>query len=576
MDYELISKIKDNVDIVEFISKYIPLVKKGKNYFGLCPFHSDNNPSLSVSREKQIYKCFVCGEAGNVFNFIEKYENVSYKEAIKIVGNSVGIITNEIKIENNKNQVYYDMYDLANKFYQNNLFSNLGTEARDYLEKRKLDFDTIKKFKIGLSLNNNDSLYNLLLKKGYSLEQINNSGLVRDNHDIYINRIIFPLNNVNGLINGFSGRIYHGENLNKYLNTSETPIFKKGENIYNYFNAKEEVRKKKYVILMEGFMAVIRASTIGVSNCIATMGTSLTKDQIGLIKRLTNTVYLCLDGDNAGVNATINNGKLLLDNNLIVKVIPLTDNLDPDDYIIKYGKEKFLSLIDNPMNYEDFKIRRMKLGVNFNSSEELASYVNNVLEEISLVNDEIKKEIMLKNLAKETNVWYNTLEKKLNELLSKKQISKNNLVLPVKNKKKKNKYVKTLEFIIYYMLIKKEVITLVENSHVYFPIDDYRKLSLEIINYYNKYGVINISNFLDYMENVQELKPILKEIISLDLDDNVSNQTILDYLKVINDYNITLEIKRLEQMIMNEVDPIEQAKISNKIRNLKMGSENND
>ena len=574
MDYELISKIKDNVDIVEFISKYIPLVKKGKNYFGLCPFHSDNNPSLSVSREKQIYKCFVCGEAGNVFNFIEKYENVSYKEAIKIVGNSVGILTTEIKIENNKNQVYYDMYDLANKFYQNNLFSNLGTEARDYLEKRKLDFDTIKKFKIGLSLNNNDSLYNLLLKKGYSLEQINNSGLVRDNHDIYINRINFPLNNVNGLITGFSGRIYHGENLNKYLNTSETPIFKKGENIYNYFNAKEEVRRKKYVILMEGFMAVIRASTIGVSNCIATMGTSLTKDQIGLIKRLTNTVYLCLDGDNAGVNATINNGKLLLDNNLIVKVIPLTDNLDPDDYIIKYGKEKFLSLIDNPMNYEDFKIRRMKLGVNFNSSEELASYVNNVLEEISLVNDEIKKEIMLKNLAKETNVWYNTLEKKLNELLSKKQISKNNLVLPVK--KKKDKYVKTLEFIIYYMLIKKEVITLVENSHVYFPIDDYRKLSLEIINYYNKYGVINISNFLDYMENVQELKPILKEIISLDLDDNVSNQTILDYLKVINDYNITLEIKRLEQMIMNEVDPIEQAKISNKIRNLKMGSENND
>ena len=131
-----------------------------------------------------------------------------------------------------------------------------------------------------------------------------------------------------------------------------------------------------------------------------------------------------------------------------------------------------------------------------------------------------------------------------------------------------------MEFFFY--CIKKEVITLVENSHVYFPIDDYRKLSLEIINYYNKYGVINISNFLDYMENVQELKPILKEIISLDLDDNVSNQTILDYLKVINDYNITLEIKRLEQMIMNEVDPIEQAKISNKIRNLKMGSENND
>ena len=573
MNQDLITKIRESTDIVEFISKYIPLVKKGKNYFGLCPFHNDNNPSLSVSREKQIYKCFVCGEAGNVFNFLEKYENISFYEAVKIIGDSVGInVSNKFKIEKkeDKNQVYYDMYDLANKFYQNNLFSNLGVDARNYLEKRKVDLETIKKFQIGLSLNNDKSLYNLLLNKGYSLEQINNSGLARDNKDIYINRVIFPLNNVNGLINGFSGRIYHGENLNKYLNTSETPIFKKGENIYNYFNAKEETRRKKYVILMEGFMAVIRASTIGVTNCIATMGTSLTKEQITLIKRLTNTVYLCLDGDNAGVNATINNGKLLLDNNLSVKVIPLTDNLDPDDYIIKYGKDKFLSLIENALNYEDFKIRKIKDGVNFNSSEELSNYTNKVIQEISLVDDEIKREIMLKNLAKETNVWYNTLEKKLNELLSKKQVSKKvEVVLPKKTKK--DKYEKTLQVIIYYMLTKKEVITLVENSQVYFPLDNYRMLSLEIIDYYMKYGSISIADFSSVVK--EELQKTFQEIICLDLDDNVSNQTILDYLKVINDYNVTLEIKRLEQMIMNEVDPIEQAKISNKIRNLKMGSE---
>ena len=573
MNQDLITKIRESTDIVEFISKYIPLVKKGKNYFGLCPFHNDNNPSLSVSREKQIYKCFVCGEAGNVFNFLEKYENISFYEAVKIIGDSVGInVSNKFKIEKkeDKNQVYYDMYDLANKFYQNNLFSNLGVDARNYLEKRKVDLETIKKFQIGLSLNNDKSLYNLLLNKGYSLEQINNSGLARDNKDIYINRVIFPLNNVNGLINGFSGRIYHGENLNKYLNTSETPIFKKGENIYNYFNAKEETRRKKYVILMEGFMAVIRASTIGVTNCIATMGTSLTKEQITLIKRLTNTVYLCLDGDNAGVNATINNGKLLLDNNLSVKVIPLTDNLDPDDYIIKYGKDKFLSLIENALNYEDFKIRKMKDGVNFNSSEELSNYTNKVIQEISLVDDEIKREIMLKNLAKETNVWYNTLEKKLNELLSKKQVSKKvEVVLPKKTKK--DKYEKTLQVIIYYMLTKKGVITLVENSQVYFPLDNYRMLSLEIIDYYMKYGSISIADFSSVVK--EELQKTFQEIICLDLDDNVSNQTILDYLKVINDYNVTLEIKRLEQMIMNEVDPIEQAKISNKIRNLKMGSE---
>ncbi|MGN1353111.1 MAG: CHC2 zinc finger domain-containing protein, partial [Bacilli bacterium] len=188
MDQELINKIRENTDIVEFISKYIPLVKKGKNYFGLCPFHNDNNPSLSVSREKQIYKCFVCGEAGNVFNFIQKYENVSYKEAIKIVGDSIGIsVGYSIKKVVDKNQIYYDIYDIANKFYQNNLFSSEGLEARNYLEKRKLDLETIKEFQIGLSLDKKDSLYNLLVKKGYDIEILEKSGLINFDHDIYTN-----------------------------------------------------------------------------------------------------------------------------------------------------------------------------------------------------------------------------------------------------------------------------------------------------------------------------------------------------------------------------------------------------
>ena len=573
MDQELINKIRENTDIVEFISKYIPLIKKGKNYFGLCPFHNDNNPSLSVSREKQIYKCFVCGEAGNVFNFIQKYENVSYKEAVKIVGDSIGIsVGYDIKKVVDRNQIYYDIYDIANKFYQNNLFSSEGIEARNYLEKRKLDIETIKAFQIGLSLNNKDSIYNLLSKK-YDTNILEKSGLISFDHDVYINRIIFPLFNQNGLINGFSGRIYHGENTNKYLNTKETPIFKKGENLFNYHRAKEEVRKKKYVIIMEGFMACIRAYTIGIKNCIATMGTSLTNDQVNIIKKLTNKVYLCFDGDKAGIEATLNNGKILIDNNCEVKVISLTENLDPDDFIIKYGRDKFYSLLESPMNYEDFKIKKLKSGVNFQSSEELSNYINLVLNEISLINDEIKREIMLKNLAEETNVWYNTLEKKLNELLSKKKAisSKENIYLPKQNKK--DKYEKTLQILIYYMLTRKGTITLIENSNIYFPIDLYRKLYLEISDYYNKYGSINIADFSTYLEDKGEFKGIFKEIIGLDLDNNVSDDIILDYLKVINNYNVSLEIKRLENLIMNEVDPLEQAKISNQIWKLKMGSE---
>ena len=573
MNQELINEIREKTDLVEFIGKRIALTKRGKNYFGLCPFHADTNPSLSVSREKQIYKCFVCGEAGNIFNFIMKYENVDFLEAVSIVAESVGIEFKRNKtVKVDKNKDLYDICDLACKFFQNNLLSSEGVEARKYLEERKLNMEIIKEFQIGLSLNKRDKLTSLLVKKGYSIDTLNELGLTSGEIDTYINRVIFPLVDVNGKVNGFSGRIYHGEDTNKYLNTKETPIFKKGENIFNYERAKEETRKCKFIIVMEGFMAVIRAYTIGVKNCVALMGTSLTNEQMNLIKKLSNNVYLCFDGDKAGITATINNGKKFVEAGFDVKVIPLSDNLDPDDYIIKNGEEKFYSLITSAINYNDYKIRNLKSGVNFNSPEELSNYINLVLQEISLENDTIKREIMLKNLATETNVWYNTLEKKLNELLSKKEVSKVTFITHEVKTRKKDKYEKTMQEIIYYMLNSTEVINLVISSKVYFPSQVYRNLIREISYFYEKFGYINIADFLSY-ESDLELKKYLNEIISLDIVfDNIDSVVILELLKVIEDYNIALEIKRLEKLIMNEVDPLEQAKISNEIMKLKLRS----
>ncbi len=576
MEQSLLNKIRENTDIVEFIGKYITLEKKGKNYFGLCPFHNDTNPSLSVSREKQIYKCFVCGEAGNVFNFLMKFENISFKEAVRIVAEEIGISIDSGPIKEDKNKVFYDIYDIALKFYQNNLLSSLGTKAREYLANRHLTMDIIKEFQIGLSLDKRDNLTNMLTKKGYDLKVLNDLGLTTNNYDTYINRIIFPLYNTKGVVNGFSGRIYNGEKTNKYLNSKETVIFKKGENLFNYHRAKEEARKSKYVILMEGFMAVIRAYTIGVKNCVATMGTSLTSNQISLLKKLSNTVYLSLDGDKAGQTATINNGKMLVEAGLNVKVIPLSDNLDPDDFILKYGEDKFKSLISSAINYNDYKIQILKKGVNFQSSTELTNYINSVLGEISLVSDEIKREIMLKNLANETNVWYNTLEKKLNEILNTKDYKeKEQEIKVIPKKSKKDKYEKAMQTLIYYMLTNRDVINLVINSHLYFPIDSYRILAREISYFYEKYGYINMADFKSYMENNNVLNETFNDILALDLDNNPNRNTILDYLMVIKNYNKALEIKRLENLIMNEVDPLEQAKISNQIMKLKMESENN-
>ena len=578
MDRQVIVKIRENTDIVEYIGKYIPLTKRGKNYFGLCPFHNDNNPSLSVSREKQIYKCFVCGEAGNIFNFVMNFDNISFPEAVKKIGSEIGIHDfPNMKVHEDKNKKLYEIYDITNKFYQNNLLSKEGLKAREYLKERKIDMEIIKEFQIGLALNERDTLTKMLVKKGYDINTLNNLGLTSGDYDTYIKRIIFPLSNQNGIVNGFSGRIYNGEKINKYLNTKETPIFKKGENIFNYHRAKEEVRRDKFVIIMEGFMAVIRAYTIGVKNCIALMGTSLTDDQVKLIKKLTNNVYLCLDGDNAGVNATVNNGKILENNGFDVKVIPLSDNLDPDDFILKYGSEKFYSLISSAISYNDYKLKILKRGVDFNSSDDLSNYINLVLKEISLERDEIKREIVLKNLAKETNVWYNTLEKKLNELLSNQEnVSEKKILVLKKDNKKKDKYEKTMQTIIYYMLNSKEVINVVINSHTYFPVESYRILVREISYFYEKFGYINLADFASYIEENKELKQVFQEIINLDLDNDVENCVILDYLMVIKNYNIALEIKRLENLIMNEVDPIEQAKISNQIMKLKIGSEEND
>ena len=235
-------------------------------------------------------------------------------------------------------------------------------------------------------------------EKKYDVNTLNDIGLANGDIDVFINRIIFPLDDRNGRTVGFSGRIYTDSKLSKYLNTKETPIFRKGTCLYHYNASKEFVRIEKYVIVMEGFMDVIRASTIGVKNTVALMGTALTEDQISLLKKLSLNVYLCLDGDKPGLDAALHNGELLEKAGLNVKVIALTNDDDPDTYILKNGKDKFLAMIEGAVNYSDFRINRLKEGVNFASDVELSNYVNRVLKETSNIKDEIRQEIILKKL----------------------------------------------------------------------------------------------------------------------------------------------------------------------------------
>ena len=572
MNNDLINQIRSKVDIVDIIGERIPLVSKGKNFFGVCPFHDDTNPSMSVSREKQIYTCFSCHATGNVFNFLMDYEHMEFKEVLKYLGDRVGIDTGSVHVgkKNTKFDKFYDAYSLSLKYFQNNLNSNIGISAKKYLLNRKIDDSIIKEFEIGLSLETPDDLTKLLMKKDYDLVTLNRIGLSNDNHDIYNNRIMFPLYDITGKVVGFSGRRYDDIKENKYVNTRETDIFKKGEMLYHYHIAKDECRVSKSVIVMEGFMDVIRASTIGIKNTVALMGTALTKDQINLLKRLSKNIILCLDGDEAGVKATLANGELLLKEGIEVKVVPLPNPDDPDSYILNNGKDKFIGLVENALNFSDFKINKLKEKVNFSSDEEKADYINKVIEETAKLDDEIRREVVLKRLAKEFDIGYNTLEMRMNRLLQNKE-KKEVVFVPKKNIPKKDKYEKAFEQIIYFMLNNDWIITQVEKEKLIFPTEVMRNMCSEIIYYYKQNGSISIADFYTYLNGKESLVLFLNEILSCNYLETTDKEELFRYFKVIREYSTNEEIKRLTNLMKKEVDPIEQAKIVERIRKLKLG-----
>lgn len=573
MNNDLANIIRSKTDIVDIIGERIPLVARGKNFFGVCPFHDDSNPSMCVSREKQIYTCFSCHATGNVYTFLMNYEHIDFREALRYLGEKVGVNVSSVNVakKTTKFDKLYEAYNFAVKYYQNNLSAAVGKEARSYLSKRGINEEAIKEFEIGLSLESRDDLTKLLESKKYELSTLNRIGLSSDDHDIYNDRIMFPLYDVFGQVVGFSGRIYKDVDQNKYLNTKETDIFKKGEMLYHYHIAREECRLKKSVIVMEGFMDVIRASIVGVKNTVALMGTALTNNQFNLIKRLSNNIILCLDGDDPGVKAMLSIGEHLLDQGVEVRVVVLPDNDDPDSFILKNGKERFLGLIENAINFSDFKMQSLRKNVNFKSDEEKADYINKVLQETAKINDEIRVEIVLKRLANEFDISYNTLEKRFRDLIAFKNTSKT-VALELKSKEvKKTKYDKAVEQILYFMLNNDWVISQVEGENIVFPSEESRILSSEIIYYYKLYGNINVADFYTYVQDKEDILILLNSILAGNYNEKTNKEELFQYFKVIREYRCSQEIKRLTNLMKKEVDPLEQAKIANKIRNLRMG-----
>lgn len=567
-----INEIRSANDIVDVISSYIPLEKKGKNFFGVCPFHDDSNPSMSVSKDKQIYKCFSCGASGNVFNFVMDYEHVDFKEALSILAKKAGITLNNVNVKSKENKYdkYYKMYDISLKLYQNNLSSNLGTSAKEYLHKRGITDELIKTFKIGLATTSKDSLTKILNSKDYTNREIELYGLGTGTNDLYINRIMFPLFDISNNIVGFSGRIYNTSSSSKYINTKETPIFKKGELLYNYYNAKDSVRLLKKIVLVEGFMDVIRLHSINVTNAVALMGTSLTKEQINLLKRLSLNITLCLDGDSAGRKAMSVNGALLEEAGFNVTVVELPDNLDPDEYILKNGKDSYMALLDNAIAYSDYKINYLKEGKNLLSVEEQTVYINSVIDEISKEKDVIKQELLLNKLSKEFNLDVEILK---NKLQNKEKCSKIETLNkePIK-KQKLDKYQKATYLILYTMLNSYDAVIKYEKQLNYLPTRPARYLANEIIYYYKKNQSLVLADFMSTLQDKEEMDTMLKEVLSYVFLDEVNLNAMDEYISVIKGYNSNRATKRLMEQLRNEPDPVKKALIAEQIKRVKIGS----
>ena len=566
IDSETVNKIRKSNDIVDVISSYIDLVPKGKNYFGVCPFHDDHSPSMSVSREKQIYRCFTCGASGNVLTFVMNYENIGFVDALKKLGDKVGIhLDIKSSQKDSKYSEFYDIYKLSTNFYKNNLNSPLGEEAREYLNSRKITENMIKTFDIGLSLN--DSLSKMLVKK-YDSKKLIDIGLSHEYNgkiaDLFLNRIMFPIKDLFGNVVAYSGRKYDNSDAPKYINTKETVIFKKGNVLYNYFGALEEIRRKKEIIICEGFMEVIRLYSIGVKNVVALMGTSFTNDQLEVIKKLNVNVVLNLDNDNPGKLAAFQIGETLSKNGINPSVIVFDRYKDTDELIMNDGADAFHKAYNNRVNYIDYRLHYLKSNKNLNDSVELAKYINEAILSINEIDDDILKEIKAKELSSEFDISLETIKSKLTtKEVKPKEIAKSKKIIL------NDKYRKSEIRIIYLMLNNKEVIRKYEKNLGFLPSDDMKKLANEIVYFKEINGGWDYADFITYVMNMPWLKGSLDIVLNTEQSEEYSKEELEDYFTTIKKFEVEKQINKLTNKMKETLDIEEKIKIAKRIENIK-------
>ena len=416
---ELIEEVRSRNDIVDVISGYVHLQKKGANYFGLCPFHNEKSPSFSVSRSKQMYYCFGCGAGGNVFTFLMEYENDTFPEAVKVLADRAGISlpeadeSEEAKREQSKRSRLLAINKEAAKYFYFQLRAKQGELGLNYLRERQLTDETIHRFGLGYANKTADDLVRYLKGKGFSEELIREAGLCNTDekhgmYDKFWNRVMFPIEDINHRVIGFGGRVM-GDGKPKYLNSPETPIFDKSRNLYGLNFARSS--RKGNIILCEGYMDVIAMHQAGFNQAVASLGTAFTLGQAGLLKRYTKEVLLSYDSDGAGVKAALRAIGILKEAGLTGRVINLEPYKDPDEFIKNLGAEAFQERIDNAENSFLFEIRMLQREYDLNDPEKKTEFHRAVAKKLCEFPEEVERENYLEAVAEKYHIGFESLRK---------------------------------------------------------------------------------------------------------------------------------------------------------------------
>lgn len=577
---ELLDEIKSKNDILDIVSQYVVLKRTGRNYMGLCPFHKEKSGSFCVSPDKQIFHCFGCGVGGNVFHFISKIENLNFKEAVEFLASRAGIELptsdnfEDDKLAKLKSRVY-EVNKCAAEFYHQNLYKPTAKPAQEYVKKRRLDNKTLIAFKIGYSGRFNE-LYQELKAKGFSEEEILASCLVNKNQDgkfidRFRNRLMFPIVDTHERVIAFGGRVLDNSKP-KYINSPEDIVYSKGRHLFAFNIARKY--DPKTIIMVEGYMDAVSLHQRGIHNAVASLGTALTEAQGRLLRRSCEKVIIGYDADGAGQAATLRGLEILKNLGCDIRILQIEGAKDPDEFVVKYGPERFQKYVDRAISLVEFKVKMLKNQLDLDNVNDKIKFLNEVAKILSKVENNMEREVYVDKISLEYKVSKDAIYAEINKILyannkSEKRLERDTSNLRTDNNKITNSMPKELEMIdektkrreklVIYLLVNYSEKAFAKMKNIFtndlIKIETNKKIINKLNEEYEK-GHINIENILDLFEDEQEIVNYLSEIMSYDFE-------ISDVDKCIEDILVTYRKELLTKQRNEILKKLENARNQN-------------